>query len=197
MNRKRNVINLVFTLVFFLFISSLIVEAQQQNEKITITTYYPAPYGIYRDLETRRLVIGEDEMPNVDGVVNFQGRDSNPSFTDDGALYYNASSHEFRYYDGGTASWRGLGGFSDFLVVQQRRSLGGGSGGVSAHCPSGYIRIACSGGMDFNPSQERFWDSGDEDSKGYNGAAPISNQGCIAFADGGRNIYVWAYCIKQ
>lgn len=186
---------------FFILVASfgLLTFCFAQQE-VTITTYYPAPYGVYNELEARKLVIGEDGIPSTDGVVNFQGLPSDPSDSadrDDGALYYNSSAHEFRYYDEGSGEWQGLGGFSDFVVVQNQRSLGGGSGGVRVHCPEGYIRIGCSGGMDYRPSAESFWDSGDEDAKGYNGAAPIGTRGCTAFADGGSNVYVWAYCIRR
>jgi len=137
-------------------------------------------------------------MPNHDGVVNFQGLGSDPGFSNDGALYYNSSGHEFRYYNGTAKKWKKLGGFSDILTVQKSKVLsGGGSAGVTAYCPTGYIRIGCSGGMDYNPAAQSFWDSGDESSKGYNGSAPVSGQGCTAFADGGSNIYVWAYCAKE
>ena len=169
------------------------------GESITITTYYPSPYGSYKDLQTKRLVIGDDAMPDTDAVVNFQGLGSDPSFSHDGALYYSNVKHEFRYYDGGIAAWRRIGGFEDFLIVQNSRSLHGDSKGVWVYCPPGYIRIACSGGLDFRSSTQSFWDSGGEGDKGYSGAAPVVNgnlQGCTAFADGGDNIYVWAYCIK-
>jgi hypothetical protein len=35
------------------------VQAQQQ-ESITITTYYPAPYGVYKELRAQHMAIGGD-----------------------------------------------------------------------------------------------------------------------------------------
>lgn len=190
---RKCIIYLTFILLFIFFIPQ---GPSQTPEQITITTYYPAPYGIYRELVSRRFVVGDDTMPTVDAIINFQGLGGNPAWSDDGALYYNTPNHEFRFFNAGTSNWEGLGGVSDVVVSQNAINLGGGSAGVYTYCPHGYTRIACSGGLDYNPSLEAFWDSGDEDSKGYNGAAPVSGNGCTAFADGGSSIYVWAYCVK-
>jgi len=47
----------------FLFICATVVFA----EDITITTYYPSPYGSYNALQTNRLGVGDN---NADGVLN-------------------------------------------------------------------------------------------------------------------------------
>lgn len=39
----------------------------QQEEKLTITTYYPSPVGVYNQLQTKRIVIGD---VNNDGQIN-------------------------------------------------------------------------------------------------------------------------------
>jgi len=40
---------------------------KESAETITITTYYPAPYGVYRDLQTQRLAVGDT---NRDGIFD-------------------------------------------------------------------------------------------------------------------------------
>ena len=80
----------------------------QGGETITITTYYPAPYGVYNELRANKMVIGDSDAsstpsPDTDGVVRFKGRSSDPAGADDtkpGALYYNTTDNEFKYHDG-------------------------------------------------------------------------------------------------
>lgn len=49
-------------LICFIFILSMlsvqIVSFAQTNEDITITTYYPSPYGSYRELTSHRMKVG-------------------------------------------------------------------------------------------------------------------------------------------
>lgn len=56
--RKRLLMVLVCMGLFTVLISSLVVA--QQNEQITISTYYPSPYGVYRELRAQRLTVGND-----------------------------------------------------------------------------------------------------------------------------------------
>jgi len=93
----------IISLLFFAFMFYSAAFA----EDITLTTYYPAPFGVYRELETRRLVIGDDDMPTVDGVVNFAGLPFIPAWNDPGALYYDGINNRFMYYDG--SGWEQLG----------------------------------------------------------------------------------------
>ena len=58
---------------------SLCQRHRKRGESITITTYYPAPLGVYRSLQSQRLAV---EDTNKDG--NF---DNNDMPTDDGDLY--------------------------------------------------------------------------------------------------------------
>ncbi|MBU2102956.1 MAG: hypothetical protein ABH865_00130 [Candidatus Omnitrophota bacterium] len=57
---------------YFLFMASLIIasviilpSAFCVDETITISTYYPAPYGIYKELRSQRIAIGENYINNV------------------------------------------------------------------------------------------------------------------------------------
>lgn len=99
----------IFVLVAITFLCLPIIT-QAQQEQITLTTYYPSPSGVYNELTARRLVIGDDEMPNQDGIINFQGielEDGDPEWANDGAIYYNSHTHRFRYFDG--ERWRTFG----------------------------------------------------------------------------------------
>ena len=49
--------NNYFVLLFFLFL--LIIPSVFSQENITITTYYPAPFGVYEELRSRRMAIGQ------------------------------------------------------------------------------------------------------------------------------------------
>ena len=111
-------------------------------EDITITTYYPAPFGVYNEMRTNKLVIGDPDSastpsPNTDGVTRFRGLSSNPVGSDDtepGALYYNTSDSEFKYYDG--TGWQALGGGGpgSWTCTQAE---GNGIGMAIARCPAG------------------------------------------------------------
>ena len=60
------------TFVFSLFFSSIILISvfAQPPEQITITTYYPSPFGSYRELRTNRLVVHSTRaMPAADGIL--------------------------------------------------------------------------------------------------------------------------------
>ena len=66
------------SLFFFLFsLYNNKSYCQEEGETITITTYYPSPYGTYKELRAKRMAIGdnysdssqyywEDTSPNID-----------------------------------------------------------------------------------------------------------------------------------
>ena len=107
----------------------------QQNEEITLTTYYPAPYGDYDELQTNRLAVGNNaHTSRVNGVVNFEGLTSDPAAADsgEGDIYYNLTNHEFRYQDNS--------GWQSFLS------------GSSIFIDSNMTRVAC--GSDYAPNPD-------------------------------------------
>ncbi len=78
------------------------------EHKVNITTYYPAPYGAYNELQTNKLRVGESTGDDLDqGVVQFESLTANPT-AGEGSIYYNSSSRQFRYRD--NSSWKGFGG---------------------------------------------------------------------------------------
>ena len=74
----------VIFISFFFFLFSLYNNksyCQEEGETITITTYYPSPYGIYKELRTKKMAIGdnysdssqyywEDTFPNIDSEAD-------------------------------------------------------------------------------------------------------------------------------
>lgn len=133
----------LFFIVYFLILPACYAQAPEQ---ITITTYYPSPYGVYQALEARRLAVGTVDathpMPDVnnattDGVAIFRGQGpGNPTWASDGALYYNSSSHQFRYYNG--TAWVPLG-------ICKRNTFAQNTGRV--YCPPGTAIVAAVIGM--------------------------------------------------
>ena len=90
----------------------------------------------YKELRANKMVIGDSDAsstpsPDTDGVVRFKGRDSDPAGADDtepGALYYNTTDNEFKYYDG--TGWQTLGG-GGYCYTYYSTSL------TSCVCPAG------------------------------------------------------------
>jgi hypothetical protein len=98
---------ILLTCLIFININLTFAAQRGQGENITITTYYPSPYGSYNELSTNRLVIGKTDAPKDDGVVKFQPLSSAPAnSSSEGALYYNSSRHAFQYHNG--PSWVGI-----------------------------------------------------------------------------------------
>lgn len=54
----------IFILLFLLLWVTVSVFAE---EKITITTYYPSPYGVYGELKADKIVLGETTFTSVQG----------------------------------------------------------------------------------------------------------------------------------
>ena len=46
-----------------LFLGAALCAAQ---EELTITTYYPSPYGVYRELRSQRMAIGDNYYETAD-----------------------------------------------------------------------------------------------------------------------------------
>lgn len=65
----------------------------QQTESLTITTYYPSPYGSYNELSTN--------------IFNLGPQSSRPG-NQEGRLYYDSNTHSIFYYNG--TQWVEIGG---------------------------------------------------------------------------------------
>jgi hypothetical protein len=90
----------ILTAIVILSFSGL---AAAQDEEITLTTYYPAPYGDYDNLRTdtiavNKIAVGGTTVPVTDGVIGFASRATEPpaNVSRAGDLYFDGT--EFKYY---------------------------------------------------------------------------------------------------
>ena len=83
----------IFLCISFLLFLSVKSSAQTTSEEITITTYYPSPYGVYNTLT---LYPNDDHTPG--GCLN----------TERGQMYYDNTDNKIYVCDG--TNWGGLGG---------------------------------------------------------------------------------------
>jgi hypothetical protein len=146
-------------LVFLLFYIYTFAE-----ESITITTYYPSPYGVYNELQTNKFAVGDTnvsggldsgDQPPANGQlytarsVIFKPQSSLPAFdAREGELVYSDTDNKFYHYDG--SSWVAQGGGTAVMTLScawgTDYSAGPGRGwdGSCAppSCPSGWTSAA-------------------------------------------------------
>ena len=93
--------------LLILFLSAYSFCFAQSNETITVVTYYPSPYGTYNELSANKVIVGVGtSAPSENGMMAFAGRASDPSGVE-GNLYYNNSTHEFKYRN--NTAWQTFG----------------------------------------------------------------------------------------
>ena len=83
------------------------------EETIELTTYYPAPYGDYDELQSNKLAVGSNAaIPTDNGVLQFERLTTAPAHdvAKEGTIYYDAKAAEkkFKFNDG--SGWQDLGG---------------------------------------------------------------------------------------
>lgn len=94
------------------------------DETLTITTYYPSPYGSYNELQANRVSVGDTnadsqmtsaDLPPANGQIYaarsviYKPQNGPPaSNAVTGELVYNTNDSSYYYYDG--SSWAKLGG---------------------------------------------------------------------------------------
>jgi hypothetical protein len=66
-NRIVSLLSLIFSALLIQPVFSQQQQQQPVNENITITTYYPAPFGVYQQLVTTTLGVGDT---NGDGIID-------------------------------------------------------------------------------------------------------------------------------
>ena len=130
------------------------------EESITITTYYPSPYGSYNELQSNKLAVGDTnsdgqltfaDLPPANGQI-YVARSviykpqSFLSAADvrKGEVMYDNTTDSLRYYNG--SSWQAMGGGISYTYYCFTRDDYGGtpvctnSGGTQGYCPSGYTQ---------------------------------------------------------
>ncbi len=85
---KLKPILFVFPICVICFLIS-VISSYASEESLTITTYYPSPYGSYRELRSQRIAIGDDYIQGKDycwegesGCTDTGGKNMIPSATD-------------------------------------------------------------------------------------------------------------------
>jgi len=176
------------------------------EESITITTYYPSPYGSYNSLQTNKLGVGDN---NGDGVLTSSDvptASGDMLVKDQIGINTSVSSlaaTSSRLYVGGdistndiylmspksgSARWAGDIGLFKIVTV-----VGTGAAAICV-CPSGYARIACSGSRESNVQ-----DTCGESNCGYVGVIPTATNGCKTGVDAGgegTEPVATCYCMK-
>ncbi len=116
-------ISIFVSMILFLGVSFCLAQTE---EKLTITTYYPSPYGVYNELQANRIAVGDTDesggidaadQPDADGQlytarsVIYKPQSSLPAFdVREGELVYSATDKKFYYYDGSSWVKQGAGG---------------------------------------------------------------------------------------
>ena len=102
----------LLVLCLIILFSSTAFSQSNYSETLTISTYYPAPYGVYRVLKANRFVVGGatlDPYPSAsfDGALTFRPTTIDASETaPKGTLFFDDSTNTFKYYDG--SAWVNL-----------------------------------------------------------------------------------------
>lgn len=130
------------------------------QESITISTYYPSPYGSYNELQTNRLAIGDTnqdgqltnaDMPNRDGDIRLRPQPITPASWPAGArgqLAYSGSENALYHYNG--LNWVGLGTWLPGAVCGaywREKSASGWHTAVSAPCQGQDVSTGCPTGF--------------------------------------------------
>jgi len=101
-------------LIVLIFLVITMPVYAQDGEEITLTTYFPAPYGDYNTLKAKKLAVGTNSiMPSKDGIINFSIIDDNASSPagTEGSLYYSMKGSKFKYHDGSASNpWKSFSG---------------------------------------------------------------------------------------
>ena len=140
---------LVAVFLSLLCVNSLLF-AQSSEESITFTTYYPAPYGVYNEMRSNKMVIGDTNTSSTpapsNGAITFSPA-SVPTTFSRGTLYYDNSADNFKYRN--NSGWQTMGGgggtsFTEYCFSDASFGIPVctdiDAGGTQGHCPSGYTQ---------------------------------------------------------
>ncbi|MFH1246078.1 MAG: hypothetical protein V1662_06310 [Candidatus Omnitrophota bacterium] len=104
--------------IFALLAIGVLLAGLAWAEEITITSYYPSPYGVYRDLETKKSHavgdigsgsgtaginkvgdLAQGELWVEKGVI-FKPQAADPAAAKKGELIYNSTEDTFKHFNG-------------------------------------------------------------------------------------------------
>jgi len=82
----------IFTVVLF---AVLCVAVSSMAEDITLTTYYPAPYGVYEELQATSMAVGSaTSVPAGDGDLDVGDNVNAVSYSVGGVAGYNGDLND-------------------------------------------------------------------------------------------------------
>lgn len=111
-----------------LSLSLLVFSCAFAEDSLTITTYYPSPYGVYNQLATNRLAVGDTngsgsldaaDQPNRDGDIRLKAQAGNPTawpFGTTGQIAYSSANDSLYHYNG--SAWVASGGGAGLKIVK-------------------------------------------------------------------------------
>src|SRR3990167_6133787 len=53
---------LIILLINLIFLFSSFAQTEEEEETLTIATYYPAPYGIYNEMRAKKMAVGDSYL---------------------------------------------------------------------------------------------------------------------------------------
>ncbi|MDD5561899.1 MAG: hypothetical protein PHT50_07230 [Candidatus Omnitrophica bacterium] len=150
---KRSIFLLILIFVFF--------SLSFAEESITITTYYPSPYGSYNELQSNKLAVGDTnsdgqmtfvDLPPANGQIYaarsviFKPQSSVPSSNvREGEVAYNNADNNLYVYKGSSGGWQAVGGVISYTYYCFNGTVYGtpvctNAGGNQGYCPAGYTQ---------------------------------------------------------
>jgi hypothetical protein len=142
----------IFLLLAFFLNSFSQTDDSQTNETITITTYYPSPYGVYNKLQTNMLAVGDmdgdgeltsQDLPNISGNIRLKPQAGDPATWPSGRrgeFAYSSTQDALYHYNG--SKWVKEEGGGGVKIVKDS-----GIGYASVDCGEGWIITRCGEGM--------------------------------------------------
>jgi len=97
---------MVKKILFVMFLSLCFAQLScaEEGEEITLTTYYPAPYGEYNELSTNVL---ESGYVDLDNATYQESNPANMPADRPGRMIYDKNDGDIKYYDGINNQWKG------------------------------------------------------------------------------------------
>ena len=139
----KNKFLLSLPLVFLVLTFSL--PAFATDESITITTYYPSPYGVYNQLAANRLAVGDT---NNDGALTAADQSNR-----DGDIRLTAQAGDPAVWPAGTTGQFSYSSVNDDLYHYNGSTWVAAGGGGTA-----VINLSCAWGTDYSAGIGHGWD---------------------------------------
>ena len=140
--------------LFFLFSILVFPVFLFAEESITITTYYPSPYGSYNQLTTNRLAMGDtngdgvmdaSDQSNRDGDIRLKAQAGDPTTWPAGApgqiAYSSTKDSLYVYGTQWVAAGSGGGASFTYYCNNTAPNLCTNSGGAQGYCPTGSKQV--------------------------------------------------------